>query len=287
MNALHRLSLLAALSPPLAASAGCAGHDATVPDDLGASEDAVRVESCPASISVNVSVQSTRGDFVEWPDATDRAHLKTAAHDLAARRSVRFQGTRTTRRAGRCTYVGADGPVSAAVFFTAGGKDVLRVSTTAGGWPVFVYTYPRSYDATSLKYASGSPARFVARVARAGAVPDDPDAPEWTELGKGRAAVGAGLDGLILRNGTYVTRDDGPEKLRVIVPAGAATATASEGVLTTCLVKKNAPRSTASRTVFDLTVDYDNIDDGWNGCTFTFSASGYRAYAVLGFNVDT
>ena len=107
--------------------------------------------------------------------------------------------------------------------------------------------------------------------------PGDDSAASEADLQKAR--------GISLANGADIERTSGPESLRVIVRHAAATAKVTDASLATCDATKNASLSTTSTTVFDLSLDYDR-DDGWNGCTFEFTAPGYKATVTAGFSID-
>jgi hypothetical protein len=88
-----------------------------------------------------------------------------------------------------------------------------------------------------------------------------------------------------LANGADVTEDRQPEKLRVEVPVAGAKGKITNSGLANCTVTLNPTLSTSSKTTFDLTLDYE-LDDGWNGCTFQFTAPGYKSTLDAGVNVD-
>jgi hypothetical protein len=99
------------------------------------------------------------------------------------------------------------------------------------------------------------------------------------------AELRAGVQGLHLPNGASEVDDSRPETLRVVVPAANAKATVTDAYLANCTVTVDPALSNRTRTVFDLTLEYE-IDDGWNGCTFEFSARGYKSTLEAGFFVD-
>lgn len=276
--------LLSFLSLSSMIVAGCSAETSAPEGDVDSTEDAVRTAKCPASISVDVSSLRMRTFFSELHAPSDYDAMKAASADLGGRRTLHVEGAITSKKSGRCTY--ANG---AAVLYTKGGKDIVRLSTKAAGRDVFVYTYPKSFS-PEITFAKSSNARIVAALAPNLDPADDVDAseapaPNWVSLGSGRALKGMPSDGLVLANGADETRDDGPDTLRVIAPAPGATATIHDESLATCEAKVNAALSNASRTVFDLSLEYE-VDDGFNGCTFDFKAPGYHASLTAGLSVD-
>jgi hypothetical protein len=288
MNRRILLSILVLLSFTTTA-AGCAAPATLSEDDVSSSEDAVRTAKCPGSIAVDVSALSMRTFFAELGAPADYNAMKATAADLAARGTIHFEGSLSEKKSGRCTYGSG---ASTAALYTKGGKDIVRLTTSAAGRDVYVYTYPKTWT-PELSYTRSSSARVVTAIAPDIDPADDVDASEapapfWVTLGSGRAAKGfasQAADGITLANGADETVEDGPNSLRIIVPAGTASATVSDSSLANCEAKKNAALSNTTRTVFDLSLEYES-DDGWNGCTFDFSASGYHATLSAGFSID-
>jgi hypothetical protein len=89
--------------------------------------------------------------------------------------------------------------------------------------------------------------------------------------------------GTTLKNGASRTIDNGPESLRVTASAANAKAKVTDSSLATCDIKVES--STAHSTTFSIAIDYER-DDGWNGCSIEFTATGYKSTLDVGFNID-
>lgn len=268
---------------------GC-GADTEADANAESSAAEVRTSRCTNEVAAHVTSFAMRSYFAELTSPQDYNAMKAVSARISDRGSIEFVGVLKSRASGRCNYESADGAMSGALY-TKGGKDILRLSfRDNGGHGIYIYTYPTAF-APELKYAANASARIVTPLSSTSSADayDDVDASEapapfWVTLGSGKAVAGRSA-GDTLANGASIERDDGPDSLRIVVPAGSATASVIDSSLATCEAKKNEVLSTSDKTVFDLTLEYE-IDDGWNGCTFEFKATGYSAQVTAGFSVD-
>lgn len=260
------------------AMVGCSG----APDsEVASTESEVRTAACPDEITAQVSALEMRTYFAELPEPAQYAPIKSVAAAFAAKGAFEFKGTLSTQRAGRCTYDAADD--AQAVLYTKRGTDVLRIDLRQNNRDVYVFTNPISYS-PSLTYAANATARFVTPIAGSPAAPTDEGSPSFVSIGTGKVGAGGHL-GLLMASGAEEERDNAPDTLRVTIPAARATTVVGATSHARCVVKRIAKLSNATRTVFDLSLDYD-LDDGWNGCEFEFSAPGYSATLRAGFYAD-
>jgi hypothetical protein len=90
--------------------------------------------------------------------------------------------------------------------------------------------------------------------------------------------------GITLHNNGDRTVGTGPLSLHVTAAAGNVTAKVTDSPLANCTITHNASASTTKKTVFDIAIDYQD-DDGWNGCTIEFKATGYKSRLDVGETV--
>jgi hypothetical protein len=280
---MNRLVLIPIVALASSAAIACTTPTSSAEESTEASENAVRTARCSESIAMNVSSLEMRTFFAELSDPSDYNAMKSVAFEIGARQTIEFAGSLASKASGRCNYEGADG--AKAVLYTKSGKDILRLSFTISNHEVFVYTYPKKW-APEIEYAADAPARFMTTIS-AQVDPPEEDVmlpPFFVTLGTGKARGGHD-QGLVLPNGADITQDDRPDTLRVVVPKGNATAAVTDSSLASCEATKNTALSTSAKTVFDLSLEYE-VDDGWNGCLFTFTATGYSSQLTAGFSID-
>jgi hypothetical protein len=88
-----------------------------------------------------------------------------------------------------------------------------------------------------------------------------------------------------LKNGADASDNSRPPEVRVTALAGDAKATLTDATLADCKIKEVKSLSTAKKTVFDITIDYQD-DSGFNGCNYEFTAPGYKATYSVGEVID-
>src|SRR5262249_32875705 len=109
-----------------------------------------------------------------------------------------------------------------------------------------------------------------------GSIPEDQDAAATD--GKADASIRS----IAMKNKADRTVTNGPDQLRITAYVGSAKAKITDDSLGNCKITKAT--STSTRTVFAFSAASE-LDDGWNGCTIEFTASGYKSTLTVGMDI--